>query len=62
MSATPYYIRKSQAAELLSVSERTLNRYVATGTLAEYELPSGHKRLKQAEVLALPRRARRDAQ
>lgn len=57
----PYFIRKSQAAELLSVTERTLNRYVASGQLPEYELPSGHKRLKSAEVLALPRRSRRIA-
>jgi excisionase family DNA binding protein len=56
----PYYIRKDQAAELLSISQRTLNRYVATGHLTEYELPlGGHKRLKSAEVLALPRRTRR---
>lgn len=58
----PYFIRKTQAAELLSVTERTLNRYVASGTLPEYELPGGHKRLKSAEVLALPRRAKRAAQ
>lgn len=58
----PYYIRKSQAADLLSITERTLNRYVASGQLPEYELPSGHKRLKSAEVLALPRRAKRVAQ
>lgn len=54
----PYYIRKTQAAELLSITERTLNRYVASGRLPEYELPSGHKRLKSAEVLALPRRTK----
>lgn len=55
----PYYIKKSQAAALLAVTERTLNRYVATGQLPEYELPSGHKRLKSAEVLALPKRSSR---
>lgn len=58
----PYFIRKTQAAELLSISERTLNRYVATGQLPEYELPTGQKRLRSAEVLALPKRARRSAQ
>lgn len=58
----PYYIRKSQAAALLSLSERTINRYISSGTLAEYELPSGYKRLKSADVLALPQRSRRAAE
>lgn len=58
----PYYIRKDQAAALLSVSQRTLNRYVATGHLTEYDMPGGHKRLKHAEVVGLPKRSTRRAQ
>jgi excisionase family DNA binding protein len=58
----PFYIRKDQAAELLSVSQRTINRYVAAGHLAEFQLPGGYKRVKSAEVLALPTRTRRAAQ
>ena len=52
----PYYIRKERAAELLDLSQRTLNRYIANGDLPEYELPGGQKRLRHSEVLALPRR------
>lgn len=57
----PYYIRKEKAAELLDVSQRTISRYVQAGSLAEYALPSGQKRLKSADVLALPTRTRRAA-
>jgi excisionase family DNA binding protein len=51
-----YYIRKERAAELLDISQRTLNRYISSGQLPEYELPTGQKRLLQDEVLGLPRR------
>lgn len=52
----PYYIRKETAAELLSLSQRTLNRYIENGSLAEYVLPGGQKRLRHSEVLGLPTR------
>lgn len=52
----PYYIRKETAAELLDLSQRTLNRYIASGQLPEYELPGGQKRVKHHEVLGLPTR------
>lgn len=58
----PYYIRKSDAAELLAITERTVNRYIAAGHLPEYELPGGHKRLDKSEVLGLPKRSQRGAQ
>lgn len=52
----PYYIRKETAAEMLDLSQRTLNRYIADGQLPEYELPGGQKRVRHSEVLGLPRR------
>jgi excisionase family DNA binding protein len=56
VTQAPYYIRKDRAAELLDLSQRTLNRYIADGQLPEYELPGGQKRVKHHEVLGLPRR------
>jgi excisionase family DNA binding protein len=58
----PVYIRKDQAAVLLTISQRTLNRYINSGQLAEYELPGGHKRIKESDVLGLPRRTRKVVQ
>lgn len=58
----PYYITKGAAAELLSITPRTLNRYVAAGHLPEYRLPGGYKRLKSTEVLGLPQRTKRVAE
>ena len=57
----PYYIRKERAAELLDLSQRTLNRYISSGQLPEYELPGGQKRVKHHEVLGLPKRRQVDA-
>jgi excisionase family DNA binding protein len=54
--SSPYYIRKETAAEMLDLSQRTLNRYIADGQLPEYELPGGQKRVRHSEVLGLPRR------
>lgn len=55
----PYYITKGAAAELLSISTRTLNRYVDAGHLPEYRLPGGYTRLRSTEVLGLPKRTQR---
>ena len=57
--SNPYYMRKVEAAELLGITQRTVDRYIAAGHLPEYELPGGHKRLKSSEVLGLPKRTSR---
>lgn len=45
--------RVSAAAQRLGVSARTIRRYIDTGKLAADRLPSGHYRVREADLLAL---------
>jgi excisionase family DNA binding protein len=47
-------VRSRDAAELLAVSRRSLDRLVATGTLVPVRLHErGHRRFRLADVIAL---------
>lgn len=50
-------LRTAAAAELISVSSRGLLRYAAEGRLPVWRLPSGERRFRRADVLALLRRS-----
>lgn len=45
-------IRKAEAAELLAVSEETVERLIAAGKLPRYEISAKCIRLDRADVLA----------
>jgi len=47
-------IRLKEAARLLEVQQSVLSRWLKEGKLRFWKLPSGHKRVSRAEVLALP--------
>jgi excisionase family DNA binding protein len=46
-------LRPAQAAALLCVSTRTLRRYLRSGALASYRLPSGQLRISEAALEGL---------
>jgi excisionase family DNA binding protein len=46
-------LRPAQAAAILSVSTRTLRRYLSSGVLASYRLPSGQLRISEAALEGL---------
>jgi excisionase family DNA binding protein len=46
-------LRPAQAAAILSVSTRTLRRYLRSGALASYRLPSGQLRISEAALEGL---------
>ena len=47
------WLTTSQAADLLGVSKRTVQRYVGNDQLAAMRLPSGRVRIRHADVRAL---------
>lgn len=51
-------IRPRKAAQLLGVHISAVYRWMKKGRLSWWRLPSGHKRVSQAEVLALPKPGR----
>lgn len=46
-------LRLGQVAELLGVSRSTVRRLVDDGTLKGFRLPSGHRRVRLADVESL---------
>lgn len=48
-------IRPGKAAQLLGVHISAVYRYLKKGRLTCWRLPSGHRRLSRAEVLAMPK-------
>jgi len=46
-------LRPAQAAAFLCVSPRTLRRYLRSGALASYRLPSGQLRISEAAIEGL---------
>lgn len=46
-----------ESVRLLGITARTLDRYVATGKVEALKLPSGHKRFRRGDLLALLERA-----
>jgi len=58
LSATDYPtdpVRPREAAQLLGVHISAIYRWMKKGRLSWWRLPSGHKRVSRAEVLALPK-------
>jgi|SRR5450759_1242606 len=53
MDASTRLLRPREAAEILSVSTRTLRRYIADGHLPACRLPSGRLRIPTAAIGAL---------
>ncbi len=51
------WLTTSQAAVLLGISNRTVQRYVGNGQLAAMRLPSGRVRIRRADVHALTQNA-----
>jgi excisionase family DNA binding protein len=47
------YVNAQQAASLLGVSVRTLDRYVSRGLITPTRTPGGHRRFASADVTAL---------
>ena len=43
-------LKPAQAAEALGVSTRTIRRYINSGLLLAYSLPSGHRRIPMTAV------------
>lgn len=50
---TAYYLSPKDVCQRLGVSERSLYRWVKSGRLTEYRLPTGHRRFAVEEVNAL---------
>lgn len=54
MPQTPdEYVTRTEAARLLQVHPRTVDRYVAAGTIQRYYTPGGKPRFLREEVMRL---------
>ncbi|ADG79950.1 DNA binding domain protein, excisionase family OS=Tsukamurella paurometabola (strain ATCC 8368 / DSM / CCUG 35730 / CIP 100753 / JCM 10117 / KCTC 9821 /NBRC 16120 / NCIMB 702349 / NCTC 13040) OX=521096 GN=Tpau_3366 PE=4 SV=1 [Tsukamurella paurometabola] len=53
MSKVPRLVSTSDAARMLSVSPRTINRWAASGKLPAVDLPSGTRRFRLEDIQAI---------
>ena len=54
--ATPVYLSLEEAAECMSVSVKTIRRWIAAGTLPAYRCGKRALRIKAEDLEAAPRR------
>ena len=47
------YATPAEAAEILSVHQRTLRRWVDAGRLTAYRTPGGHTRYRRSDIAVL---------
>ena len=57
MTAPSDLLTPPQAAELLGVNPRTVNRWVEDGRIPFVALPSGRKRIRRSDVDAITEKA-----
>lgn len=53
MANDPEFLSAGHACRVLDISVRTLDKYIASGLVEAYKLPSGHWRIRRVSLLTL---------